>query len=671
MRVGLDARSVRWIKLRVAILGVLLFGAFATVAGRAVQLQVLQKDKLGRLARDQYVREIEQKPRRGTITDRDGGPLAQNADADSIFVDADEWNEKGDPRILPRLAKALGLEQKPLQRRLERGGRFTWLKRQASPAEAEAVRALAMPGVGFAKESRRYYPQRELAGHLVGFVGADGNGLEGVERAFDDALQGESMRIPSLRDARGMQLFGEAPAPDRALEGARIELTLDRGLQFAAERALQRMVSQSHAVGGMAIALDPATGEILAVANEPTFNPNVPAKGDPAAFRNHALLDSFEPGSTFKVFSIAAALEEKAVKPSDAFFCENGAFAIGSHVVHDHKSYGWLGPQRIVTVSSNIGASKIAEKLGRERLQRYYQLFGFGEKTGTGLAGEPRGVVPYPRADIALATMSFGQGVTATALQTTAAMASIASGGMLMKPWIVKRVVDADGRTTSEATPTPVRRVVSREVAATMSRWMESVVQDADGTGRKARLEGFRVAGKTGTAQKADPVAGGYSADKRFSSFVGFLPAEAPRVVIGVFIDEPKGDVYGGDVAAPGFREIADYAMKAWGVAPSDPGAFAKARKEPPPPSSEPQIAVVPPAPETPAVADVEPPRSGGGVAVPALAGLPLRTAVRQLEAAGLRADVTGTGIVVAQAPKAGAQAGRGSRVQVTLAPAF
>jgi cell division protein FtsI (penicillin-binding protein 3) len=662
VRTGIDPRSARWIAIRIGLVALGFGAAFAAVAGRAVQLQVVQRDRLGSLARDQYLRSLTLKPRRGAITDRNGAILAADAEADSIFVDPQELEALPRPgAALAKVARVLSLDARTLEKKASRGGRFVWVKRRVSPSEAEAVRGLGLPGVGLVKETRRYYPRRELAGQLLGIVGDDGAGLEGIELALDDALQGESMHLPSLRDARGLHLLGEAPAPERVLEGARVELAIDQGLQLAAERALQYAVSQARAASGTAVALDPATGEVLALASVPTFNPNAPKHA--GEMRNRAVLDTFEPGSTIKAFSLAGALEHGALRPLDAINCENGAWPVGDHVIHDHKALGWVGPSRILAASSNIGAGKIAQRLGRERLQRTLLAFGFGDRTGVGLPGEPRGAVPYPRAEVALATMGFGQGFTATALQTTLAMAAIANGGTLMKPWLVRRVVDpGSGRVLSESVPTAVRRAVSREHAATLRRWLEGVVNDADGTGRRARLPGWRVAGKTGTAQKADPVSGGYSEDRHFSSFVGFAPTEGARVVIGVFVDEPKGEIYGGEVAAPVFREIADHAMKSLGVPPSEPLAAeapspdAAAREEPP----------APPLLEEP---PRRPARTRSGVAVPVLEGLPARAALRTLETLDLVGEPTGSGRVAGQSPRPGEVVERGARVRLTLAP--
>ncbi|MEI7704844.1 MAG: penicillin-binding transpeptidase domain-containing protein [Deltaproteobacteria bacterium] len=654
--------------IRIGFVAAAFLVGFVVVTGRAVQLQVLQGDRLGSMARDQYLRELNQKPRRGTITDRNGAVLAGNAEADSIFVDPREFPPGARSRDLARLAKVLQLDPKALERKVAKGVRFAWAKRRVAPSEAEQVRAMKLAGVGFVKETRRYYPRRELAGQILGIVGDDGEGLEGIEKSLDDSLQGEGMRMPSLRDARGAHLLGAGPAPERVLEGARVELTIDQALQNAAERSLAQAVQRARAASGMAIAVDPATGEILAMATAPLFNPNAPRKED---LRNRAVLDSFEVGSTAKTFVLARALDEGAIGVETPIFCENGRWNVGKHTIHDHKGLGWVPPARVIAASSNICAAKVGQRLGRERLQQAFLAFGLGERTQVGVAGEPRGQIPYPKAEISLATMSFGQGMTATPLQITLAMAAIANRGVLMKPWLVRRVVDpVSGDVMSEAVPTPVRRVVSPETAAQVARWLEGVVADADGTGRRARLPGWRAAGKTGTAQKADPNTRGYSLDKRFSSFVGFAPAEAPRIVIGVFIDEPKGEVYGGEVAAPVFRELAEHALKAYGV-PTEGAPVAALTAAPPPARA---AAAIPGRDEAAVLPgeDAGPrptPGDAGPVTVPAVQGLAARAALRRLESANLAGDVRGTGRVTGQVPRAGDRVERGTRVRLTLAP--
>ncbi len=686
MRAGPDPRATRWIVLRIGLVGLAFLAGFGGLAWRAVQLQVVQRDKLSSEARDQYLRQFVMKPRRGAVTDRNGVLLAGSADAESVFIDPEVLADKAAsmPAAIRQLAGVLGLDPKAFGKKVDRGARFVWAKRRISPAEAGAVRRLSLPGVSLVSETRRYYPKVTLAGQLLGVTGDEGSGLDGLELALDDLLRGESSRVPSQKDGAHRVALLDAPGSARGREGARVELTIDQGLQLATERALAAAVRGSHALSGVALALDPATGEVLAMASDPPVNPNAVQSGQ--ELRNRAVTDAFEPGSTIKTFTIAGALERGVLKAGDAIDCSAG-YTVGGHVIHDHKALGWVGPARVLAASSNVGAARIGARLGKQGLSEVLASFGFGERAGVDLPGERRGQLPFPKADITLATQSFGQGLTATPLQVVAAMGAIANGGTLMRPVLVKRVLDpADGSVLDQGAPTPVRRVISATTAATMSRWLTGVVEDADGTGKRARPDGWRVAGKTGTAQKSDPVSGGYSADRHFSSFVGFAPAESPRVVIGVFIDEPKGEIYGGEVAAPPFREIAEYALKMLGVPTDGPPAGA-----PPSPAlaaaGPPRQAAPPsPPPRTPASAAASPDEelagpppvdvaarrvagTSAGVAVPALGGLPARAAIRTLEALDLGADLTGSGRVVSQAPAPGRVVDRGARVKITLAP--
>ncbi len=690
MRPGADPRAARWIAVRILALAALLTLGFGAVLVRAVQLQVVDPDGRASDAQDQYVRELVLRPRRGIITDRTGVLLAGSADAESVFVNPRlVARSPGPRRAVERLAAALSLDARSLAKKiLARDSRFAWVKRRVSPAEAAAVRKLDLPGVTLVPETRRYYPKGALAAQVLGIVGEDGDGLEGVEHSLDDLLRGEPARFPSLRDGAGKTVLGDAPATDRR-EGGRVELTIDEGLQLATERALSAAVAGSRALSGMAVVIDPHTGEILAMASWPTFNPNAIRPGE--VLRNRAVTDTFEPGSTVKTFTLAGALEAGKLRPSDPIDCGNGSLAVGAHVIHDHRAFGWVGPSKVLAASSNVGAARIGARLGRSGLHAALSAFGFGERSGAGFPGEHRGQLPVPRSDIAVATNSFGQGMTATALQITSAMAALANGGELVRPEIVKKVVDpATGEMLDAAEPVAARRAVSAEVAATMTRWLVGVVEDPQGTGKRARLDGWRVAGKTGTAQKADPVSGGYSADRHFSSFVGFAPADAPRVAIGVFVDEPKGEIYGGEVAAPAFRDIAEYAMKTMGVPPA---AIATAGELISPPRSQGPLDSGPATPalrsgradgqgevmtgerqgESAAVPTVELAAqatiSEGAVSVPALTGLPARAAIRALEETDLYAELRGSGRVTAQSPAPGKVIERGARVRLTLAP--
>ncbi|MCP3057986.1 PASTA domain-containing protein [Myxococcus sp. K38C18041901] len=658
--------NAKGLKLRVQLLFGLFLLLLGVAFGRAVQLQVFEQEKLRGMAQDQYVRQIEIPARRGDIFDRRGTPLAQSVEVDSVWVD---------PSMLPdvrqaskQLAKALKVDADELGARLARSKRFAWVKRQAKPQEVAAVKALGLPGLGFTKEPKRFYPQRELGAHVMGLVGMDGKGLEGLEKAFEDELSGQNSRMSGFRDAKGRKLLVQGATDPLERQGAAVTLTLDRHLQYVAEKALAKAVEEAKAIAGMVVALDPKTGELLAVANHPRFNPNTPESSSRTGMRNRAALDTFEPGSTTKPFVVAAALEEKAITPESVFFCENGAWRVGRHTINDTHSYGWLAPQGILQVSSNICMAKIAQVLGREKMVAGYHAFGFAERTGLSLPGEGRGVIPFPKAEVSLATQSFGQGMTATAVQIAAGYGALANDGVMMRPYLVSKVVDPDGVVLLENRPTEVRRVVSSKVARQVVGMLESVVVKG-GTAPRAAMDEYRVAGKTGTAQKADPVARGYS-DKRIASFVGMVPAEDPRIVILVVVDEPKTDVYGGLVAAPAFKEIATAAMAHLAVPPSRTAApgTAVAAASPAPVAAKPvaRAAVEPARPALEEAVSESP--EPGTVRVPDVQGAGGREAVVKLLAAALEPQVLGSGRVVSQTPAAGSLVEKGARVTLEMA---
>ncbi|MFN0063203.1 MAG: penicillin-binding transpeptidase domain-containing protein [Myxococcaceae bacterium] len=644
---------------RVLALFALFFTGFGLVLGRAVYLQVHQGQRLAEMAQGQYVRELEIPARRGDVFDRRGVALAQSVEVDSVWVDPSLLVDRR--AAVSALARTLRVDTKDLVARVARGRRFVWVKRAVKPEELVAVNKLRLKGVGVTKEPRRFYPQRELAAQVLGVVGIEGKGLEGLELAFQDELSGSRSRLPGFRDARGRKLLTHGGSDPHERQGAAVYLTLDRHLQYVAEKALARAVEDARATAGMAVLLDPATGEILAMANSPRANPNSPSQLESAAMRNRAALDVFEPGSTMKAFSVAAALEEHVVTASEEIDCGNGVFSIGRHVIHDTHPYTRLSVQQILQVSSNIGAAKVAQRLGRDRLSAYYRAFGFGERSGLGLPGEGKGSLPFPQAEISLATQAFGQGMTSTAVQMAAAYGAIANRGVLMRPYLVAKVVDPDGLVLLENAPTPVRRVVSETTAQAVVSMLETVVE-REGTAPRAYLEEYRVAGKTGTAQKVDPVAKGYS-DKRIASFVGFLPAEAPRLVALVVVDEPKTDVYGGVVAAPAFKEIATAAMPYLGVSPSRTAVVKRT-----PVSEAPAATDVPEAPAGEVLKSaVTTLASAGTVLVPDVKGRSGRIAVAALLERSLAPRLQGSGRVVAQAPVSGARVVRGTPVRLTL----
>lgn len=657
---GFDRRALKWLRLRLYFLAGIFALGFGALVFRAVDLQVVQRDRFVGMAEDQALREVVLTPRRGKIMDRGGEALALSVDVDSVRADPSRIEDL--PGTVAALSKALHLNRKKLKRRLSHGRYFAWVKRRVSPEEAARVRALHLPGIGLTREARRFYPHRELASHLLGFAGIDGRGLEGLELTLDDTLRGTARSASALRDARGGRLF-ETPGPDpEQLGGGSVTLTLDRTLQWITEKALDKAVREAKAKDGMAVVLDPRTGEILAAATRPTFNPNDPASSTRDSRRNRVVTDIYEPGSTFKVFNVASALEEGLVRPDEVFDCEHGAARIGGHTIHDSHPYDRLTVGEIVKVSSNIGSAKIAARLGKERLVEHLAAFGFGERTGVSLPGEQPGILrPADRlSDVGLATLSFGQGVSATPLQVASAIGAVANGGKLMRPFLVREVRDETGAVVEHKAPSLVRTVVSERTAHLVTRMMETVVGEG-GTAPRAAVPGYRVAGKTGTSQKVDPVTRSYSVTKRVGSFVGFLPAEDPRLVILVVIDEPQGVTYGGVVAAPAFREIAEGAMRYLGVPPSAPLEQDE---------------------EAPAIAEVAPDEAEGAVLpaflapppegktlVPDLSGMDVRRAVRLLAERHLEARPSGTGLVTKQTPHAGTIAAPGDSVELALSP--
>ena len=666
--------GTRWVKARAILLGVLLCGGLAVVFGRAFHLQVLEEDWLGGMAREQYLRTAELAPRRGEILDRSGPKLASSVHVDSIFVDPKFLGDDDKERRanLVKIARAAGLsaraERKLLERALTPGNRFAWVRRKASPATVAAVEKLGLgKGVATVKEPRRFYPQKELGAQLLGFVGSDGKGLEGLERALDEELRGHAAALPALRDARGRRLLPDVSVPVEERTGATVELTIDRNLQYLAEKALGKAVSESRAKAGSAVVLDPRTGEILAMAHAPEFNPNViPGAKQRDAVRPRAVSDAFEPGSVMKVFLLAGALERGKIQPRQSFDCEKGRWRVGRHTIHDHRGHDWLTPGEILQYSSNVCSGKVGLLLGGEGLAEVYRDFGFGARTGVPLPAESPGLIAPMKSEISVVTGSFGQGPVMTSpLQLANALAAVANGGELLEPWLVRSITHPDGTVVHRGERKLVRRVISEQTAAKVTEWMQLVVSD-EGTAQRAQVPGYPVAGKTGTAQKVDPVRGGYG-KARIASFGGFVPADDPRLAIVVAIDEPQTHVYGGLVAAPVFREIAEGGLKALGVPPSLPIV---AKKEPAQQRKTPAKKVVEQAAEgLITVAEDAPLESPDLVRVPRLDGLFARAAVRELADARLEAALEGSGRVVRQEPPAGSIVDRGSRVAVTLQP--
>lgn len=523
-------------------------------------IQSFRSNYLAGLAKKQHNLYLELEPMRGTIYDAHLRPLAINLPVESLYAAPNEIKDKDKEVVIKRLVPILNVTTDYLKDRLYRKKSFIWLARKMTARQSEAVRQLNIKGLGFIKESRRINPNGYLASHALGFAGLDNKGLEGLELAFDNYLKGEAGWVLFLRDARQrkLDLWEEMVLPK---DGYNLILTIDGVVQYIAERELDRAFKNSHAKGASIVVMDPHTGEILALANRPTFDLNEYGSVGRDEMRNRAICDLFEPGSVFKIVTLSAALEEKIVSEEDKFFCENGSYRVASHILHDHRPHAWLTFREVIEMSSNIGTTKVAQMLGAQKLSRYVNLFGFGTKLGIELPGEINGITREPRrwSKISIAAIPIGQEVGVTALQLVSAISVIANGGQLMKPYVVQFIKDKQGETIKGFTPMMIRKVLSVDTAARARKILTGVVEN--GTGTLAKMDGILAAGKTGTAQKVEPN-GTYSHSKFVASFIGFAPAEDPIVAIAVVVDEPHPAYFGGVVAAPVFKNVASDCIK-------------------------------------------------------------------------------------------------------------
>lgn len=550
--------------MRARILGIfcVLLVCLAGLGVKLFGIQIRQGQHLAARAMQQYERLLPVLSRRGTIYDRAGRELAVSLRVSSLFAQPAAVPDA--PRTARLLAPILRQSPRELQARLTSDKPFVWLQRQLDPKEAEAIAELNLKGIGLAPESRRYYPRDDLAAHVLGIVGVDERGLEGVEHLYDDLLGGKPEYITAQQDALGRLIYRqESPEPKAPIFD--LYLTIDEVLQYLAERELARAVERSRAKAGTALILDPYTGEVLALANRPTFDPNAYRGAGLPARRNRAATDYFEPGSVFKVILAAAALEEGVVRPGDQFHGEHGAIVVNRTTIRDHEKYGWLTVRDILAQSSNVGAIKIGQKLGKSLFYHYISGFGFGTITGVDLPGETPGLIRRPKSwsALSLPVLSLGQEISVTPLQLAAAFSAVANGGQLVRPHVVRGLRTGDQARAVE--PAVIRRVISPETSRALLDMLKAVVEE--GTGKEAALPEHTVAGKTGTAQKVEN--GRYSHRKVVASFIGAVPAEQPRLVILVVIDEPEVLRWGGSIAAPAFREIAREAMKYLKVPPS------------------------------------------------------------------------------------------------------
>lgn len=549
---------------RAGMFSVFVFSFLAVLVARAVVIHVFppSKDSLQSIADKQYQRHLELAPYRGTIFDRRQQPMAISVRKSSYAVNPRVFDPT--PKELDTIANILGTSSKAVKEIGEKKSYFAWLARRVSQDAAAELNKLDLAGIYEVTEPARFYPSSSSAAHLIGYVGSENTGLLGLEQQYERDLRGQTVRMSPSKDARGKTIFLTAPnaAPEKT--GNNIYLTIDRAIQEITEDALRSGMSTARAKSGFAIVSDPHTGQILALANAPSFDPNDPRGITLEVAKNHAIMDSFEPGSVMKPFVVARALELKSTTVNETHNCENGAFRVGGMTIHDAHPSKTLSTADALIHSSNICMYKIAERMGKERLFQAYRDFGFSAgHTLLGLPGELSGRIPNWKKwiPIQFANIAFGQGLTTTALEIVQAYGAIANGGNLMKPYLIDHIESFDGLVVQGHSAEVVGRVLSPNTARIVRNMLQRTVEE--GTGRNGMLDSYTAGGKTGTTQKPDPVTRAYSKDKRIASFAGFAPAQDPRIVIYVFIDEPNGkDSFGGTWAAPVFKQIAEKSLK-------------------------------------------------------------------------------------------------------------
>jgi cell division protein FtsI (penicillin-binding protein 3) len=686
---NLDPRRARWIKVRMGLLCGLMGVGLGLIVSSAYSVQLEDGGEWREMAEKQRQRRLHVIPKRGSVYDRNGTALAVSVEVPSVSMDAVELLRGADDRraaviakdAATRIAKALDIDALDLEHKIALRRRFTWLKRRIAKEEVDAIRALSDPkaplpirGLTIEGEGHRFYPNRELGGPLLGFVSPDGEGKDGLELELDEELKGHVEQVRGLRDRSGRLLFSDGIQDEQALAGHNVYLSIDQGIQYTTEQELDAAVRTYEANGGSAVVLDPNTGEILALANSPGYNPNDYGSSEVETRRDRALTDRFEPGSTMKIFTVAAALAAHSISPTQTIYCEEGTMAIDNVVIHDTHINAWLTPTQILAMSSNIGAAKVGLGLGESQLYEALRRFGFGETTDVGLPGEASGVLRArgrPWVPVETAAASFGQGISVTTLQLAMAVGAIANGGRLLEPVLIKRVTDGTGAVVREGVPHVRREAVPPNVARTLAEMMVAVTE-GQGTGVEAAIPGFRVAGKTATAQKADPATGKYTADRFTSSFIGFVPAERPRIAVAIVLDEPALARAGGFVAAPAFRRIGEMSLRYLGVIPkgTPPVSISKVGNEPDPATATYEVLRQaqgePPVKE---LATPSAPTPAGAVRLPDMKGLSLREAIKTAIGLGLKPSLDGTGTLSRQDPPAGAVLPKGSNIKLFFEP--
>jgi cell division protein FtsI (penicillin-binding protein 3) len=660
-----------------AIIGVWMFA----VSARLVYLQVSQHQGLATRARQQQQNAIETSPRRGDLLDRQGRELARSVQTVSLFVDPDGLSADQLQCTASGLAQALGGKESELFKELQDAQndkkRFVSIARRLDADKANPIVAAKLPGLNAVLEPKRFYPNGSLASHVLGFVGSDGQGLAGLEQVYNTKITGEPGQLFIEKDAIGRPYESYEVA---AKQGQTVVLTIDQSIQYEVERALQGAVERTHAKSGSAIVLDPRSGEILALANAPSFDPNAVAASPADNRRNWALQNVYEPGSTFKIVAYSAAIEKKLAKPDDKIDCQMGAITVAGRVVHDHKPFGTLTLSEALAKSSNVAAIKLGMRVGDAGMYDFMTRFGFGSKTGVELPGETGGILRKLERwqPSSIGSLAMGQEVGVTPVQMVAAFGALANDGVRIAPHLVREIRNSDGGVVYSAQPEQ-RRVVSAETAIALRGMLEGVT--LNGTAKKAQLDGYSAAGKTGTAQKIDPKTKTYSSTKFIGSFVGFAPVSNPQVVIIVVMDEPAGSYHGGDVAAPVFREIAEQILPGMGVMPdielksvptliaqadANPEATAKAREDQQ--KSEQERKATMPTVDSNGNRSSEVVYAGSknrAMLMPDLRGRSVRDVARACFELGLHLEARGEGRVLRQKPSAGSEVNTGQVVYI------
>lgn len=658
---------------RIRLVGALLMALFLVAVVRAVDLQVNQAEWLQGKAAIQYSKKVMLLPARGKIFDRNMGELAATVSGSSAYAASDrllEYREEFD-----RICATLGLNKAETTALIKkRGQNYTTIKRRLTPAEEEAAKALAANSkfFGVAPQPVRYYPNKFLAGNILGYVNTDGVGLGGLEIKYEEVLKGTPVWVNADKDAKFDALLTEAPDAAKA-RGKSLVLTIDRNIQHIVEEELERAVEERGAKGGFSIMIEPSTGEILALAQVPRLNPNESATTKPEDLKIKTVSDVYEPGSTMKPLFISMLLQAGAIKPSELVFCEYGKWKVFGKVIHDHSGHGVMGLADVIKVSSNIGVAKLSQKISKNSLHERLSSYGFGKSTGIELKGESKGILPQVNnwSKITPMTMAYGHGISVTPVQMAAAYASLANGGVMMQPHLVKAILDQNGNEIERIEPKELGRPVSPEIAEMVMRWMELVVMDPGGTANAADGSGYTAAGKTGTAWK--PSKGGYDTSKVVASFVGVAPSRNPRVVTFVALDEPsKGSSYGGVVAAPVFRDITRRVLTYMSVPPDRPVKVVE-KKEKKPSKEEKEKDKKKKGEEAEEVLPEEglvltDPVDTRGL-MPDLNRLTMREALKKLEAIGtvVSLDLRGSGFVVHQDPPPGMPVNEGAICVITF----